>query len=67
MTNYNHIYNELDKEVDQYLGTSNLRPGPPRRLINEIKETKDKKEIKEAKVSFFSFSLKIAETYKWEE
>jgi len=68
MTNYyNHIYNDVDREVDKYLGTNNLRPGPPRRLINEIKESKDKKEIKESKVNYFSFSLGITNTFKWEE
>ncbi len=68
MTNYsNHVYNNLDQKIDEYLGTSNLRPGPARRLVNDIKETKDKKEIKESKVNYFSYSMSIANTYKWEE
>ena len=66
MTNYNnHVYNKEDREIDKYLGTSNLRPGPPRRLINEIKETSDKKEV--INLSFFYFFLGIANTFNWGE
>jgi hypothetical protein len=35
MSNYYLNYNKTDEKIDKYLGTNNLRPGPPRKLVNK--------------------------------
>ena len=35
MENFSNYTNQ-EKKIDQYLGTNNLRPGPPRKLIYKV-------------------------------
>ena len=50
-------YSITDKKIDAYLGTRNLRPGPPARLINKILDGADKTDPTEAqRINFSSFA-----------
>jgi len=73
-------YTQQEKRLDQYLGTNNLRPGPPRKLIHKMNEIQiDKKhhskndpsnqtsEKASKNISFFSYSREIKKDIKWEE
>ena len=58
----------MDKKIDAYLGTRNLRPGPPARLINKILDGADKTDPTEAqRINFQSFSVKIERNIPWNE
>ena len=64
----NGTYNAIDRKIDHYLGTRNLRPGPPARLINKILEGADKTDPTEAqRINFSSFSAKIVRNIPWNE
>ena len=61
-------YNAMDRKIDAYLGTRNLRPGPPARLINKILEGADNTDPTEAqRINFSSFSTKIGRNIPWNE
>ena len=61
-------YNNLDRKIDAYLGTRNLRPGPPSRLINKILEGADKTDPTEAqRINFSSFATKVERNIAWNE
>jgi hypothetical protein len=70
MSNNLTSYTKQDKELDKYLGTNNLRPGPPRRLNNK-KDDKIYKvkvdENKKVKINYCSYSLDIKRNIKWDE
>ena len=58
----------MDKKIDAYLGTRNLRPGPPARLINKILDGSDKTDPTEAqRINFSSFSTKVERNIPWNE
>jgi hypothetical protein len=64
----NGNYNATDRKIDAYLGTRNLRPGPPARLINKLLEGADKTDPIEAqRINFSSFSAKIERNIPWNE
>ena len=64
----NSNYTPTDKKIDAYLGTRNLRPGPPARLINKILEGADKTDPTEAqRINFSSFSAKVERNINWTE
>ena len=64
----NYDYSVTDKKIDDYLGTRNLRPGPPARLINKILEGADKTDPTEAqRINFSSFAVKIERNIAWSE
>ena len=61
-------YSITDKKIDAYLGTRNLRPGPPARLINKILDGADKTDPTEAqRINFSSFAVKIERNIAWTE
>ena len=61
-------YNAMDRKIDAYLGTRNLRPGPPARLINKILEGADNTDPTEnQRINFSSFSTKIERNIPWNE
>ena len=61
-------YTILDKKIDSYLGTRNLRPGPPARLVNRLMDGKDNTEPTKAyKINYFSFSLPLTRNIPWTE
>lgn len=73
-------YTQQEKRLDNYLGTNNLRPGPPRKLIHRMNEIEiDKKhntkkdiniqtsEKAKKNINFFSYSREIKKDIKWEE
>ena len=61
-------YTATDRKIDAYLGTRNLRPGPPARLINKILEGADKTDPTEAqRINFSSFSAKVERNIAWNE
>ena len=65
---WNGNYNAMDRKIDAYLGTRNLRPGPPARLINKILEGEDKTDPTEAqRINFSSFSTKVERNIPWNE
>ena len=62
-------YTKLDKKIDDYLGTTNLRPGPPKRLVNNKilkKETNETKE-KKVEINYSAESMKVTKNIKWAE
>ena len=64
----NNGYSMTDKKIDAYLGTRNLRPGPPARLINKILDGADKTDpTKEQRINFSSFAVKIERNIAWTE
>ena len=64
----NGKYTATDRKIDAYLGTRNLRPGPPARLINKILEGADKTDPTEAqRINFSSFSAKVERNIAWNE
>jgi hypothetical protein len=67
MSNLN--YTKLDEKIDKYLGTTNLRPGPEKRLINKkiLGEGHLKEKEKKPKVNFCANTLKITRDIKWNE
>ena len=74
MSNYYLQYTQLDEKIDKYLGTNNLRPGPPRKLINQkilgfndITSYKTKIEFEQkTKIKFNSNSMEI-DKINWSE
>lgn len=67
-------YTKLDEKIDKYLGTTNLRPGPPRRLANQPKKENEKVwkikgevNIPKTKINFCSYPMKIEKNIKWSE
>ena len=64
----NEDYSMIDKKIDDYLGTRNLRPGPPARLINKILDGADDTDPKESqRINFSSFAVKIERNIPWTE
>ena len=64
----NDGYSKIDKNIDAYLGTRNLRPGPPARLINKILDGADKTDPMELqRINFSSFAVKIERNIAWSE
>ena len=64
----NDGYSKIDKNIDDYLGTRNLRPGPPARLINKILDGADKTDpMEEQRINFSSFAVKIERNIAWSE
>ena len=64
----NNGYSMTDKKIDAYLGTRNLRPGPPARLINKILDGADKTDpLEEQRINFSSFAVKIERNIAWTE
>ena len=64
----NADYSITDKKIDAYLGTRNLRPGPPARLINKILDGADKTDPTELqRINFSSFAVKIERNIAWTE
>ena len=64
----NDDYTLTDKKIDAYLGTRNLRPGPPARLINKILDGADKTDPTEAqRINFSSFAVKVERNIAWTE
>jgi hypothetical protein len=64
-------YSKLDEKIDKYLGTSNLRPGPPRRLINKLNtniiENQESKNIKRT-INYSSYPITLnKDNINWEE
>ena len=65
-------YTKLEEKIDKYLGTENLRPGPPKRIINkkimgEKKKDIIKREPLKTKINFCSYSLSIIKNIIWDE
>jgi hypothetical protein len=69
-------YNKRDIKIDKYLGTKNLIPGPPRKLINKKilgnegnsdKVYKIQKEQPKQKINFSSYSMEIKTGVNWSE
>jgi hypothetical protein len=77
----NGKYNVQEKKMDQYLGTNNLRPGPPRKLIYKMENIELEKKGVQAnsqsnnvasekdkkKVNYFSYSREIKKDINWDE
>ena len=64
----NDGYSKIDKSIDAYLGTRNLRPGPPARLINKILDGADKTDpTEEQRINFSSFAVKMERNIPWSE
>ena len=64
----NGKYSAMEKNIDAYLGTRNLRPGPPARLINRILAGADKTDPTEAqRINFSSFAMKVERDIAWNE
>ena len=64
----NDGYSITDRKIDAYLGTRNLRPGPPARLINKILDGADKTDPTESqRINFSSFAVKIERNIAWTE
>ena len=64
----NKVYSKMDRKIDDYLGTRNLRPGPPARLINKILEGSDKTDpLVPQRINFSSFSLPLGRNIPWTE
>ena len=64
----NEDYSLIDKKIDDYLGTRNLRPGPPARLINKILDGADKTDpTEDQRINFSSFAVKIERDIPWTE
>lgn len=60
------LYNEKDAKIDKYLGTKNLRPGPPRKLIN--KDAGGERLVEEKlKINFSSYTLNLSKNINWTE
>ena len=65
-------YTKQDEKIDKYLGTNNLRPGPPKRAINK-KIMGDKEKVHKVvddpktKINFCSFSMDVTRNIKWDE
>jgi hypothetical protein len=67
-------YSKQDENIDKYLGTHNLRPGPPRKLVNHYinKDIEQKGGYKiepnRVKINFSSYSANLSkDSIKWEE
>lgn len=71
-------YTKLDENIDKYLGTNNLRPGPPKRLINKklmgdensnnlTSNQKNLLKVEKIKINFFAETLKITRNINWKE
>jgi hypothetical protein len=71
-------YTKLDEKIDKYLGTNNLRPGPPQRLVNQVISNKNNnnnnsttlfplKEENKTKLNFNANSLGVTRNIKWSE
>ena len=64
----NAYYTATDKKIDDYLGTKNLRPGPPARLINKLLDGADRTDPTEIQsINFSSFAVKIERNIAWSE
>ena len=64
-------YTKLDEKIDKYLGTSNLRPGPPRRLINKFNtnkiENQESTNIRQI-INYSSYPISLnKDNINWEE
>ena len=63
----NGNYNALDKEIDAYLGTKNLRLGPPSRIINKLDGEDKTDPMKAQRINFSSFAIKLERNIPWNE
>ena len=64
----NKNYTKTDHNIDTYLNTNNLRPGPPARLVNRILEgMHDETDPKSQKINFFSFTHLMTRFLPWSE
>ena len=58
-------YTKLDEKIDNYIGTNNLRPGPPKRLINKQINKNLSKEEKKVKINYSAESVRIEKNINW--
>jgi hypothetical protein len=63
----NKSYTKIDKNIDNYLNTNNLRPGPPARLVNRILDGMHDTEVASQKINYFSFTFPITRFLPWTE
>ena len=63
----NKSYTKIDKNIDNYLNTNNLRPGPPARLVNRILDGMHDTEVASQKINYFSFTFQITRFLPWTE
>lgn len=73
---FNKNYTKLDKSIDKYLGTSNLRPGPQERILNRQRyleptfkepDGPSMNNIKKTNIDYFAYSLEIKTGINWSE
>lgn len=61
-------YTKTDKKIDDYLGTQNLRPGPPLRLVNQMMYGHDNTDpIVKQNINHNAFSQTIQRPIPWNE
>jgi hypothetical protein len=62
-------YSKTDEKIDKYLGTTNLRPGPPRRLVNKYvtknNQIDDPSDAKPS-INYSSYPASLSNT-NWDE
>jgi hypothetical protein len=58
-------YTKLDEKIDKYIGTNNLRPGPPKRLINKHFNKNLVKEEKKIKINYCGESIEVNRNLNW--
>ncbi len=58
-------YTKLDEKIDKYIGTNNLRPGPPKRLINKHFYKNLVKEEKKIKINYCGESIEVNKNLNW--
>ena len=63
----NEKYTKLDKKIDEYLKTNNLRPGPPARLVNRIIGVNQNSAPIAQKINYFSFSITVEKNIPWDD
>ena len=59
-------YSNIDRKIDTYLGTSNLRPGPMKRLHNVTTQVDKNKEDKISDINYNALSLQIKKNINWD-
>lgn len=60
-------YTDLDRKIDSYLGTSNLRPGPAKRLVNRTAVDNQRFiDLEKVKVNFSAYPLTLKRFIKWD-
>lgn len=66
-TNLNYDYSQLDKEIDSYLKTNNLRPGPPRISNNRLLRKKNDYDSEVYNIKYNSFSINLVKNINWDK